>query len=196
MIGVNEGRSVDAIAALPTYRKRGIGFLDVDRFVLPVSSQPCREPIGGVELTAVAVIRTLLPLTCPRKLGHEEVESEPEVNLPQAWTTGGWTTAASSGGRLAGIASGPMKHRRHLVADRTVRAHLVMSLRQASHFSRASSRLRNQCAFRHSARNLPFRLSMNALSVGLPGRLKSSVTPRMKAHKSSSLLMNSGPLSS
>jgi hypothetical protein len=30
---------------------------------------------------------------------------------------------------------------------------------------------------------------MKALSVGLPGRLKSSVTPRMKAHRSSSLLI-------
>ena len=29
----------------------------------------------------------------------------------------------------------------------------------------------------------------------LPGREKSSVTPRMKAHRSSSLLTNSGPLS-
>ena len=36
----------------------------------------------------------------------------------------------------------------------------------------------NQCAFKHSARNLPFRLSINALSVGLPGREKSNVTPR------------------
>ena len=49
MIGVNERWSVDAIAAPPTDRKRGIGFLDVDRFALPVSSQPCGELIGGVE---------------------------------------------------------------------------------------------------------------------------------------------------
>jgi hypothetical protein len=34
----------------------------------------------------------------------------------------------------------------------------------------------NQWAFRHSARNLPLKLSMNALSVGLPGREKSGVT--------------------
>ena len=47
MIGVNEGRPVDAIAALPTDRERGIGFLDGDRFALPVSSQPCGELIGG-----------------------------------------------------------------------------------------------------------------------------------------------------
>jgi hypothetical protein len=37
----------------------------------------------------------------------------------------------------------------------------------------------NQCWFRHSARNLPLKDSMNALSVGLPGREKSSVTPFM-----------------
>jgi hypothetical protein len=35
----------------------------------------------------------------------------------------------------------------------------------------------NQYAFRHYAPNFPFRLSINALSVGLPGREKSSVTP-------------------
>jgi hypothetical protein len=53
-IGVNERRSVGAIAALPTDRERGIGFLDVDRLVLTVSSQPCREPIGGVEQPSIA----------------------------------------------------------------------------------------------------------------------------------------------
>ena len=40
--------------ALPTDREGGIGFLDVDRFVLAVSSQPCREPIGGVEQPSIA----------------------------------------------------------------------------------------------------------------------------------------------
>ena len=54
MIGVDKGRSVDAIAALPTDGERGIGFFDVDRFALPVSSQPCREPIGGVEQPGIA----------------------------------------------------------------------------------------------------------------------------------------------
>lgn len=55
----------------------------------------------------------------------------------------------------------------------------LQSLSQASHFRTASPRLMNQCAFRHSARNLPLKLSMNALSVALPGREKSSVTPFM-----------------
>src|SRR5260370_42593314 len=54
LIDVNECRSLEAVAALPTDRERGIGFLDVDRFVLPVSGQPCREPIGGVEAPSIA----------------------------------------------------------------------------------------------------------------------------------------------
>ncbi len=45
-------------------------------------------------------------------------------------------------------------------------------LRQASTFSRASARLRNQWAFRHSLRKRPLNASMKALSVGLPGREK------------------------
>ena len=44
----------------------------------------------------------------------------------------------------------------------------------------------NQCAFKHSVRNLPLNDSMKALSVGLPGREKSSVTPRWYAHRSKS----------
>ena len=38
-------------------------------------------------------------------------------------------------------------------------------------------KVRNQCAFRHSARSRPLKASMKALSIGLPGREKSSVTP-------------------
>lgn len=36
---------------------------------------------------------------------------------------------------------------------------------------------RNQRAFRHSSRRRPFNDSTKAMSVALPGRLKSSVTP-------------------
>lgn len=50
-------------------------------------------------------------------------------------------------------------------------------LRQRSSFSQASSSDRNQCVFTHSLRSLLLNASMNALSVGLPGREKSSVTP-------------------
>ena len=42
------------IAALPTDGEGGIGFLDVGRFALAVSSQPCGEPIGGVEQPGIA----------------------------------------------------------------------------------------------------------------------------------------------
>src|ERR1700751_2159633 len=54
LIRVDDRRSLDVIAALPTDRERGIAFLDVDRFALPVSSQPCREPIGGLEQPGIA----------------------------------------------------------------------------------------------------------------------------------------------
>ena len=54
VIRIDEGGSVDAIAALPTDGERGIGFLDVDRFALAVSSQSCREPVGGVEQPGIA----------------------------------------------------------------------------------------------------------------------------------------------
>jgi aspartyl-tRNA(Asn)/glutamyl-tRNA(Gln) amidotransferase subunit A len=50
--------------------------------------------------------------------------------------------------------------------------------RLVTRFRRASSRLRNQCVLRHSARNLPLKDSSNGLSVGLPGREKSSVASR------------------
>ena len=59
-------------------------------------------------------------------------------------------------------------------------------LRQASNFSTAFARVRNQCVFKHSERKRPLKVmrdqmprrKMNALSVGLPRREKSRVTPR------------------
>src|ERR1700747_3398039 len=50
----NERRSLDAVAALPTDRERGIGFLDVDRLALALSSQPCGGLTGGVEQPGIA----------------------------------------------------------------------------------------------------------------------------------------------
>ena len=67
--------------------------------------------------------------------------------------------------------------------------------RQDSIFSRASDSVKNQCSFRHSWRNRALNDSINALSVGLPGRLKSSVTPFQYAHRSRCFETNSGPLS-
>jgi len=43
--------------------------------------------------------------------------------------------------------------------------------------------------------SLPLKLSMKQLSVGLPGRMASRRTPCSCAHRSSALLVNSGPLS-
>ena len=54
VIRIDEGRSLDAIAPRPTDGERDIGFLDVDRFALAVSGQPCREPVGGVEQPGIA----------------------------------------------------------------------------------------------------------------------------------------------
>jgi hypothetical protein len=54
VIGVNKGRSLDAIPALPPNREVSIDFFDVDRFALAVSRQPCRESIGGVEQPSIA----------------------------------------------------------------------------------------------------------------------------------------------
>src|SRR5215470_17861572 len=54
VIRIDEGRSFDAIASLPTDGERGIGFLDVDRFALAVSGQPCRKPVGGIEQPGIA----------------------------------------------------------------------------------------------------------------------------------------------
>src|SRR5262249_6139559 len=54
VIRIDEGGSVDAIAPLPTDGERGIGFLNVDRFAVAVSSQSCREPVAWVEQPGIA----------------------------------------------------------------------------------------------------------------------------------------------
>jgi hypothetical protein len=53
-IDVDEGRSVEAIVARPSDRKRGLGFLDGDRFGIAVTGKPCGEMIAGVEKPGVA----------------------------------------------------------------------------------------------------------------------------------------------
>ena len=93
-------------------------------------------------------------VNCSRSLDH------PAGLFPGLFDQGG----PSAADRLASSI-------RDFVADRDRRS-------LASHFRRASSRLMNQCAFKHSARNLPLKDSMKALSVGFPGREKSSMTPR------------------
>ena len=53
----------------------------------------------------------------------------------------------------------------------------------------------NQLVLRHLSLKLPLKDSTNGLSVGFPGREKSSVTPLSYAHLSRMRETNSGPLS-
>jgi len=53
----------------------------------------------------------------------------------------------------------------------------------------------NQSSLRHSVRTLPLNDSINALSVGFPGRLKSRTTWLSYAQRSTALDVNSVPLS-
>ena len=54
LIEVDKGSSLNAIPALPPDRERGIGFLGVNQLAFTVSSQPCGEPISGVEQPGIA----------------------------------------------------------------------------------------------------------------------------------------------
>src|SRR6202040_4344771 len=117
LIRVNECRSLEAVAALPTDRKRGIGFLDVDRFALPVSSQPCREPIGGVEQPGIAGFGgeqdqltdgndAAVVIGCPALdiaylIGQTKTLA---LHNPLAWSTpDGFSTPSGPGGDCHGI---------------------------------------------------------------------------------------------
>ncbi len=53
----------------------------------------------------------------------------------------------------------------------------LYSLRQASITTCASCTVRNQCSFKHSSRNLPLKLSINAFWTGFLGWMKCSRTP-------------------
>ncbi len=66
----------------------------------------------------------------------------------------------------------------------------LQRLRYAARFRDPLLRIMNQCWFRRSTQNLPLKDSMNTLFVGLSGRLKSSVTLRVYAHRSNSREMN------
>jgi len=68
-------------------------------------------------------------------------------------------------------------------------------MRHTPIFERASWRSANQFSFRHSSRSRPLKLSTNAFSIGLPGRMKWSWTPRAFVQASSARAGNAGPLS-
>src|SRR4029077_1870911 len=117
VVGVDEGRSVDAIAALPTDGERGIGFFDVDRFALPVSSQPCREPIGGGEQPGIAGFGgeqdqlthgndAAVMIGCPAlDIAHLIGQTKTlALHNPLAWSTpDGFSTPSGPGGDCHGI---------------------------------------------------------------------------------------------
>jgi hypothetical protein len=48
-IGIDEGRSVEAIASGPGDLEGGVGFLEGDGFWVAVAGDPCGEAIGRVE---------------------------------------------------------------------------------------------------------------------------------------------------
>ena len=53
-IGVDEGRSVEAIVAGPGDLEAGVGFLKGDGFWIAVAGEACGEAIGGVEEPSIA----------------------------------------------------------------------------------------------------------------------------------------------
>lgn len=61
----------------------------------------------------------------------------------------------------------------------------LWSSRSASHIDRASSRLKDQWAFKHLARNLPLNNAQSALFVGFPGLEKLSFKPFICPNNSS-----------
>src|SRR5438045_2772839 len=73
---------------------------------------------------------------------------------------------------------------------------VLYSTLQASTFCTASSTDKNQVVLRHSSLNVPLNDSQKALSVGFPFLEKSKLTLLKDAQLSSSLPINSGPLSS
>ena len=51
----------------------------------------------------------------------------------------------------------------------------------------------NQCAFKHSARNLPLKLSVTPFCQGLPGSINAVPMPCATTQDKSALETNSGP---
>ena len=72
---------------------------------------------------------------------------------------------------------------------------LLYSCRYAANVCWASAAETHQCCERHSRRTVALKLSMTALSVGFPGREKSSWTWFQYAQWSSAFEVNSVPLS-
>ncbi len=137
-------------------------------------------------------------LTCTRSLDMGIVsrcQSDPHPELGPAPTSQTracrlWRIPSSSklGGRLS--------------AKGLCGLSLLYSFRHASRVACTSSRVWNQCVFKHSCRSRPWKDSMKGLSgshawdrVGLPGGEKQIFTPRRYAQASNAFPENPAPLS-
>jgi hypothetical protein len=121
-----------------------------------------------------------------------ELESDPAMTVPRVSHLTRGCIRRSFGGDLG---RGSSIFDRRQPTKRCVRTALVIvrppSLDLGSGFLERQESLRVQASSRRRPSNDP----TNALSVGLPGRLKSSVTPFSYAQQPSAFGMNSGPLS-
>jgi len=105
------------VPALPADGERGIGFLDVDRFALPVSSQPRGQPIGRVEQPGIAGFGgeqdqltdgddAAVASGCPvLNIAHLVGQTKTlALHDPLAWSTpDGFSTPSGPGGDCHGI---------------------------------------------------------------------------------------------
>jgi len=88
-----------------------------------------------------------------------------------------------------------MKFSRSFVANHAVWTHLIVVSTPSLAFSARLVEALEPIRVQALCAELAVQAFDEELSVGLPGREKSNVTPRTKAQRSRSLLMNSGPLS-
>ena len=116
----------------------------------------------------------------PEKRATDKLSSERQLRVPRFLTQ----RASEQSGFMGRRSLRPVAQRRWV--ERSPAMCEVDSryngCRQASILRLASSSERNQLVFRHSSRNRPLKDSTSALSVGFPGRLKSSVTWCKYAH--------------
>jgi hypothetical protein len=55
-IGIDEGRSVEAIVAGPSDLEGGVGFLKGDGFRIAVAGEACGDVVGGIEEPSIACL--------------------------------------------------------------------------------------------------------------------------------------------
>src|SRR6267143_4665774 len=133
----------------------------------------CPPKLDGFQLEEIA---SFCPLSCPIFMDQDQVEDFASVFSAATLTVRANSTGVRFPIEECGLSS-------------------LYSRRQAASFRRASTKSKNNSPLRHSSRNLPLKLSMKPFSIGRPGRMKSSFTPRRYAHWSMACEKNSVPLS-